>query len=143
MKPGEGSVSAGVAIASLGGVLALLAYAQPQGLRAPSWIVYAAALAFVFAGGIVIARARGLPWLEAWLPVPLLACMVAPVLWIAFGSGPRRCGIALGGALRIAALRPDLPCRVGFGLAAIVGLVLLLLAIRQAVRSSRGPSARQ
>ena len=142
MKTQEGGVVAGVAVAALGGILALLAYAQPQQMRAPAWVVYSAALAFVFAGWILVARARGHPLLKAWLPVPLLLCLVAPPAWIAFGSGYRHCGIeAMRGVLRLFSTRTDLPCRVGFGVAAIVGLVLVALSIRQAVRSGRDPGA--
>ena len=141
MKSSEGSVGAGVAISAAGGALALVAFLQPQGLRAPPWVVYAAALAFVFAGWLVVARASKHEALKAWLPVPLLACLVAPPLWIGFGSGYRRCSIAaLGGAIRLLGVRSDLPCRVAFGIAAALGVVLLLIAIRQAARSGRdGP----
>jgi hypothetical protein len=142
MKTRESGVFAGVAIAALGGALALVAYVQPQQMRAPAAVVYASALAFVFAGWMVVARARGHRLLKAWLPVPLLACLVAPALWIAFASGHRRCGLeAARGMVRILGTRSDLPCRLGFGVAAIVGLVLVFLSIRQAVRSSRDPSA--
>ena len=140
MKPQQGGVFAGVAVAALGCALALLAFAQPRQMRAPAWVVYACALAFVFAGWIVVARAREHARLKAWLPVPLLACLVAPTVWIAFGSGHRHCGLdAVRGVLRIFSTRSDLPCRLGFGVAAVVGLVLLLLSIRQAARSGRDP----
>lgn len=142
MQAREGSVAAGVAIAALGSAVALLAYLQPQQMRAPAGVVYAAALAFVFAGWAVVARARGHDRLKAWLPVPLLVCMVAPAVWIAFGPGYRQCGVAaMAGMLRIFGTRSDLPCRLGFGVAAVVGCFLVLLAIRQAVRSSREPQA--
>ena len=142
MKAQEGSVAAGVAIAALGSGVALLAFLQPQQMRAPAGVVYASALAFVFAGWTVVARARGHPLLKAWLPVPLLLCMVTPVAWLGFGPGYRQCGIAaVAGMLRIFGTRSDLACRLGFGLAAIVGCFLVLLAIRQAVRSSRDPAA--
>jgi len=142
MKTREASVVTGVAVAALGGALALLAYAQPQHMRAPAWVVYSAALALVFAGWILVARAREHALLKAWLPVALLACLVAPPAWIAFGGGYRHCGIqAMSGVLRMFSTRTDLPCRVGFGIAAIVGLVLVGLSIRQAVRSGRDPAA--
>jgi len=135
-------VAAGVAIAALGSAIALLAFLQPQQMRAPAGVVYAAALAFVFAGWTVVARARGHSRLKAWLPVPLLLCMVTPAVWIAFGPGHRQCGIAaVAGVLRIFGARSDLPCRMGFGVAAVVGCFLVLLAVRQAVRSSREPVA--
>jgi hypothetical protein len=130
-------VAAGVAIAALGSAVALLAFLQPQQMRAPAGVVYAAALAFVFAGWAVVARARGHPLLKAWLPVPLLLCMVTPALWLGFGPGYRQCGIAavvgLRGSQRPRSDSSPPPARAG-------GFPVLL-AIRQAVRSSRDPAA--
>lgn len=134
------TVLAGVAIALLGASVAVLAWLQPQQMRAPPWVVYTCALAFVWAGATVVARARGMRRLQAWLPVPLLACMVAPAFWLAFGPGHRACTISLlQGMVRIFGGRSDLPCRIGFGIAALVGLGLVLMALRQAIRSSREP----
>jgi hypothetical protein len=142
MKPGEGSVAAGAAIAVLGACLALLAYLQPQAMRAPPTVVYLCALAFVFAGAIVVARARGHRLLQAWLPVLMLACMAAPAVWLGFGSGRRQCTLdAVQSVVRIFGTRSDLPCRIGFGIAAVIGVGLVLLALRQAVRSGREPGA--
>jgi hypothetical protein len=137
MTAGRGTVGAGIAACAAGGALAVAAFLQPEKMNAPAWVVYAAALAFILAGALVVARARGYARLQAWLPVALLACLVAPPLWIGFGSGSRRCSIALlGNAVRLLGVRSDLPCRIGFGFAAVVGIGLLALAIRQAVRSA-------
>ena len=138
MKADRGTLGAGVGACAAGGALAVAAFLQPQKMNAPAWVVYATALAFVFAGALLLARGRGYARLEAWLPVALLACLVAPPLWIGFGSGYRRCGIALmGNVVRLLGVRSDLPCRIGFGFAAVVGIGLLALAIRQAARSGR------
>lgn len=141
MKAGQGSAGAGIALAALGGGLAVLAFVQPPGLHAPAWVVYAMALAFVFAGGLVVARVRRHDRLVAWLPVALLACMVVPPLWIGFGEGERRCGVAFADdMLRVFGVRSGLPCRIAFGIAAVLGLAMLVLAIRHAARSGRrGP----
>ena len=139
MKPGKGHLGAGIGAMAAGGALAVAAYLQPQKLNAPAWVVFTAALAFVVAGLLLAVRGRGYARLEAWLPVALLVCLVAPPLWIGFGSGSRRCGIAVfGNAVRLLGVRADLPCRIGFGFAAVVGIGLLALAIRQAVRSAGG-----
>lgn len=138
MTPPRGQALAGLALAVVGAALALLALLHPAGLRTPAAIVYSAALAFVIAGWILVARAHNHELLKAWLPVALLACMVTPALWLAFGSGRRGCTMtSLSGVLRLLGLGPDLPCRIGFGIAAIVGVALVLLALRQAIRSTR------
>ena len=137
MKPGQGHVGAGIAAMVAGGALGIVAFLQPQKMNAPAWVVSTAALAFVVAGLLLAVRGRGHARLEAWLPVALLACLIAPPLWIGFGSGTRRCGIAVfGDAVRLLGVRGDLPCRIAFGFAAVVGIGLLALAVRQAVRSA-------
>jgi hypothetical protein len=138
MKDQEGGVRAGVAIAGVGAAIALLAYIRPEGMRAPPFVVYLCALAFVFAGWTLVARARGHRLLKAWLPVLLLACLVSPAVWLGFGSGRRQCTISgLQSLVRIFGTSTDLACRIGFGFAAVVGIGLVLLAARQAIRSSR------
>ena len=142
MKKDEGSVFAGAGIAALGAALALVAFLRPQELRVPPAVMYLCALAFVFAGWIVVARARNHPLLKAWLPVALVACMVAPAVWLGFGSGRRQCTLsAVQSVVRIFGTRSDLPCRIGFAVAAVVGVAIVLLMLRQALRSSRSPGA--
>jgi hypothetical protein len=139
VKPGQGHLGAGIGAMAAGGALGVAAFLQPQKMNAPGWVVSTAALTFVLAGLLLVVRGRGYARLEAWLPVALLACLVAPPLWIGFGSGSRRCGIAVfGNAVRLLGVRADLPCRIGFGFAAVVGIGLLVLAIRQAARSAGG-----
>jgi hypothetical protein len=142
MKEQEGSLFAGAALAALGAALAFLAYLRPEQMNTPPVFVYLAALAFVFAGAIVVARVRGYRLLSAWLPVFLIGCMVAPAVWLGFGSGRRQCTLsAMNSVVRIFGTRSDLPCRIGFGIAAVIGVALALLALRQAIRSSRDPGA--
>jgi hypothetical protein len=140
MKDQEGSLRAGLGIAGVGAVVALLAYVRPEAMRAPPFVVYLCALAFVFAGWTLVARARGHRLLKAWLPVFLLACLVAPAVWLGFGSGRRQCTLsAVQSLVRIFGTQSDLVCRIGFGVAAVVGIALVLLAVRHAIRSSREP----
>lgn len=141
MNRQEGSVSAGIAIAVLGGFIALLPWLRPQELRAPPWVVYACALAFVLAGCTVVARAKKLRLLTLWLPVLLLAAMVSPAVWLGFGSGRRQCTLsAMQGFVRVFGTRSDLPCRIAFAVAAVIGVALVLLALQQAIRGSRQPA---
>jgi hypothetical protein len=125
----------GAAVAALGIGLSLAIFFRPQGLRAPAWVAYAAALAFVFAGCTLAARARGQHRLQRWLPVAVLACLTLPGVWLAAGPGPRRCGIALAhGLVTMVGVRPDLACRLAFGAGALIAMGLVLLAARHAIR---------
>jgi hypothetical protein len=55
-------------------------------------------------------------------------------LWVALGPGARECGLSLG---FISGAAPELLCRVGFGLSALLGLFILVLLIRQALKPWR------
>ena len=80
------------ALAVLAGVCILvLVDAFPQGLKAPAWVVICAAAAFILAGVSLLARGPDAERWKAWLAVALLATMLAPGAWIAFGAGDRRC----------------------------------------------------
>jgi hypothetical protein len=123
----------GVLVAGAGVAIALAVYLRPENLRVPAWVAYTAALAFFLAGCQLLAMHRGQRMLQACLPVALVACLVAPPLWIAFGPGPRRCGFAVASSLlRLFGARSDLLCRVGFGIGALLAFAILLLAARQA-----------
>jgi hypothetical protein len=134
------TVRLGAAVAALGAALTLAMFLQPQALRVPAPIGYLAGLAFVLAGWTIVARAQGHVRLKAWLPVLLLACMVTPAIWLAFGSGQRQCTLGIARTMaRIFGARSDLACRIGFAVAAVVGIALVLAALWQALRSSRAP----
>lgn len=138
MTSPRGQALAGLALALLGAALALLSLLHPAGLRAPPFVLYAAALAFAIAGWLLVARAHDQELLKAWLPVALLACMISPALWLAFGPGRRTCAISsFSHVLRLFGIGSDIMCRVGFGVASVVGMALVLLALRQAILSTR------
>ena len=54
--------------------------------------------------------------------------------WVAYAAGG---SFALVGAALIAGAAPDLLCRVGFGLGALLGLFILVLMLRQALKPWR------
>lgn len=134
----EQRVLAGILAILAGAGIALLVYLHPAGLNVPAPVVYLAALAFVFAGGLLLAQAGRHRRLQAWLPVALLACMVAPAIWLAFGGQRCVAGSAFG-ALQVFGLGSELACRAGFGVASVVGLGMVAIAIRRAVQSPGTP----
>ena len=92
---------------------------------------------FVFTGWTMVAQALGQRRLQAWLPVVLLACMTAIPAWLAVGPGPRLCSVGVTNLLlgRFT-VRTGLACRLAFGLAALACMGILLLAARQALRTT-------
>ena len=133
----RGSVKAGLLVAGLGIALAVAMHLRPGQLRVPWWVADLAALAFVFTGWTMVAQALGQRRLQAWLPVVLLACMTAIPAWLAVGPGPRLCSVGVTNLLLgLFTVRTGLACRLAFGLAALACMGILLLAARQALRTT-------
>ncbi|HEX2546282.1 MAG TPA: hypothetical protein VHL79_15490 [Ramlibacter sp.] len=121
-----------------GGFIAWMVHRHPEGLRAPAFVAYAAAAAFALAGLSILAGERWKAWVQGWAAVVLVACLVTPAVWIAFGSGERRCSLGLAhGLLHLAGASSETACRVAFGIAAVLGVAILLLYVRHALRASR------
>jgi hypothetical protein len=106
--------------------LAWAIHAHPQGLRAPAWVAYAAVLCFGLAG-LVLATEGRRQMRRVLLPL-LVACLLVPPLWIAFGAGNRQCGMGFAGLFGVA---PAWACRGAFGLGAVVLLGFLVLVLRR------------
>jgi hypothetical protein len=78
--------------------------------------------------------------LARWLPSLVVACLLAPAAWLAFGSGPRRCMVsAWGFGSRMLGRHSDLLCRLAFGAGTLVGVLILLLFVRDAWRGDLEP----
>lgn len=119
-----------------GAGLALMIHLHPEALRAPAWVAHAAALAFSLAGLALLAQAWNLSRrLQAWLAVVLIGCLLTPMLWIAMASPEGRCRVNI---LGWSAPAPEWICRSGFAFASVLGLLILALAVRQALRTRRG-----
>jgi hypothetical protein len=116
-------------------VLAVMVWLQPGQLRVPAWVVYAVCAVIVFAGLALFASALGHPRAHAWLVAVCLGAMVLPGAWIAIGPGPRFCGFSIG---FMGGISPEPLCRAAFGLGTLVVVPMLMLAVRMAIRASRG-----
>lgn len=128
-------VIGGVAIA-LGVLSALMIQLRPEGLRAPAWVAYAAVATFPLAGGALIAGALGAKRLVPWLGVLITCGLLVPGLWVALGPGGRECSFSLG---FLGGAASELVCRTGFGVGALLCLVLLVLLVRRASRGLADP----
>ena len=122
----------GGALVGLGLSLLLAMIAVPERLNVPPPIGYVVAGAIVLAGLLALANVFCGREVRAWLAVALLICMVVPAVWIAFGPGQRSCSLELGFLLGWA---HGAACRVAFGIASVFGLMLVLVALRYALKS--------
>lgn len=132
MSAGRTQYTPGIALILVGAAFALLTYSYPEQLRAPAWVAYVAALAFVFGGITAIAGQLNSPRLRAWAPVAVLVCLVVPGIRIAFGAGIRQCSFD---SVYLYGFADGWACRTAFGIAAVIGLALVLLAVRHALFS--------
>ena len=115
---------------ALGLLLLALMAAFPERLKVPPPIGYLAASTFVLAGLLAVANVFCGRKVRAWLAVLLLACMVLPSAWIAVGPGPRSCSFKLG---LLFGFTDGGTCRLAFGIGSVLGLVLVFIALRQAL----------
>jgi hypothetical protein len=120
-----------MAAIAVGLVGATAMYSRPEALRVPAWVGFAAMAAFVAAGSTLIAGAREAKRLEAWLGVLTVVALLVPLTWIAIGPGPMACSVTMPFLTTATA---DWMCRGAFGLGALLGLVILVLALRRALR---------
>lgn len=127
---------AGAALLAAGLMIAVLVRLHPEGLNAPSWVVYLGAAIFAFGGGAALARAYAMPSVTDGLVCLLLACMLAIAAWISIAPGARLC---VSGAFASRTVVPELACRSVFGAGALILGAMLVLSVRGWLRRrSRG-----
>ena len=106
---------------------------QPQYLKAPAWVAFAACSAFGIAGLCLLAQAAGATRTQNWLAVALSAALVLPGIWVAFGPGERECTISLPFLQFVSTVL----CRGAFGVGAVLGVVILVVYARYAIARQR------
>jgi len=116
----------GVLLLVFSAAMAWMIDARPQGLRVPAWVAYAAVACFGLAGAVLVTEANK-ALRRVLLPL-LVACMLAPPLWIVFGAAHPRCGM---GFLGVVGMAPEWACRGAFGIGAVVLLLLLAVSLRR------------
>jgi hypothetical protein len=112
--------------------VAMLAFmlAYPERLKVPPPIGYVTAATVALGGLLALANAFGSRGIRRWLAVSLLSCMVVPSAWIALGPGQRTCSAAVG---FLFGFPTGGACRLAFGVAALVGVALVLVALKYAL----------
>lgn len=119
----------------VGPALALMVHLHPERLRAPAWVVYAAAAAFSLCGvALVVQRWRPSARLHAWLGVAVVACLLTPMAWIALAGGEGECRVRLLGLVMPGGAWL---CRAAFAVGAALGVLILALFVRQALRTPK------
>ncbi len=117
-------------LVGLGLALLALMLAYPERLNVPAPIGYVAAGIVALGGLLALANAFASGGIRRWCAVALLSCMVVPPAWIAVGPGQRTCSAAVGFLFGFAT---DSACRVAFGVGALFGAALVLLALKHAL----------
>ena len=129
--PSETTLSgplSGAVVASVGIVAAVAVLRQPGGLQVPLWVAMVACLSFVLSGVVLALKTSRFEALYRWSVVLLLLCMGAVPAWLTFGSVTGVCTASLpfiGGPLG---------CRLAFGASTCLVLLMLWLAIKEALR---------
>lgn len=123
-------VVTGLALLAAGAIAAAVMHAQPGRMHVPAWLGYLACLAFVVAATAIALHPFISGRAYGWLMVLLLATMATISAWLALGDGRRECRASLP------FVAGDIGCRIAFGAGAIGVLLILVLAVLQALRSS-------
>ncbi|MCE3273114.1 MAG: hypothetical protein K0S57_3511 [Ramlibacter sp.] len=121
----------GCVLIGLGTMLFVLMVVFPERLNVPALIGYLVAATFVLAGFLALANVFLDRKVRDWLAVALLSCMVVPSAWIAVGPGEPSCVGGFGGFIRVTG---GGECRVAFGIAAVLGLAFIVIAVRYALQ---------
>ncbi|MGY3265593.1 hypothetical protein [Lysobacter sp. HA35] len=117
----------GVAIIAVGVFTAGMIALYPEGLNAPAWVAYLAATAFVVAGCAQLASAFNRPRLGETLALAIVGLMLLIELWVAAGSGARRCLVSGIGASGVGS---GSVCRGVFAASAVLLAAMLLIGLR-------------
>ena len=122
----------------VGLAVCVLIYRHPEALRAPAWVAYAAASAFVLAGLVVLAIASDAPRVQSYIAAAVLLCVLVICARVAFGPGKRACTMSFS---FLHANVSDAICRGAFGIGALLVTLGLALLVCRAMRVEKGHSS--
>jgi hypothetical protein len=122
---------AGLFAAGMGVITILLIVFDPEELRVPFWVAFAAASTFVTGGAALISGAFSATKLEGWFGVLAVLGLLVPAAWIAFGPGDHVCTVTLP---FLSTAGAEWLCRGAFGLGALLVLAVLILFGRRVTR---------
>jgi len=126
LSPAKRRLVALVLVARGLGLAALVAL-RPEFARVPLLVLWFLCAALVLSGLAVAVYSTTTPGRYQWAIAGALASMAVVPAWIAFGPGARSCTSSF------AILTSELPCRVAFGVGAILLVLMFIVALRQAL----------
>jgi len=130
MLSGRQRALQGAALVALGLALLVAMIAFPERLRVPALIGHVVAATFVVAGALALANVFCGQRVRSWLAVTLFTLMAVPSLWISIGPGQRSCSFHVG---PLGDTAGEGVCRTAFGVGSVLVLLMLFVALRQAL----------
>jgi hypothetical protein len=106
----------------------------PEKLRVPAWVAYAPLATFPLAGTVILLQSCGARRIAGWLGLFLVIGLLVPGFWIAFGPGPMTCTVSL---LGVSGAGSDWMCRIGFGIASLIGALVLAVVVARFLRARK------
>ena len=122
-----GLVMSGItALVGVAGAIAI--YRQPESLQVPLWLAMIACFCFALSGLALSLKTTRFTRLFQWTIVLLLLCMASVPAWLTLGDSVGSCTASFP------LIANPLGCRVAFGVSTALTLLLLVSAVKAAVR---------
>ena len=127
-KASFGGAILGGMIALVGVAVALEVYSHPEGLKAPLWVALVACSTLPLSGLALWLKATRFNRVYHWTVVAIVLCMGSIAAWLTFGRDAGAC------TSNIPLIGSPFACRVAFGASTVFALLILALAIKDAIR---------
>ncbi len=115
-----------VVLAGLAGAIAI--HRHPEGLAVPFGLALTACFSVSLTGVVLWLKTTRYRRVYHWTVVVLVLCMGVIPAWLAFGTGASTCSASLP------FIDSALGCRLAFGVSTAFMLLVLVLAIKDAIR---------
>ena len=131
----------GLLFASIGAGIMLMVWVDPEGARAPIWVVQAAASTFLFAGLSAAAQSFGLKLLANLLALMVAYALAAPGLWMLFDGQGAACSVSVPLAEMALGGGTSWLCRGVFGFGGLLTLVFAIVFTWAAIKRHRAAAS--
>lgn len=125
--PNVGSLLGAItAVVGIAGAIAI--YRHPESLQVPLWLAMIACFCFVLSGIALSLKTTRFTRLFQWNIVFILLCMGSIPAWLTFGNSVGSCSASLP------LITSPIGCRLAFGVSTVLTLLILVSAVKAAVR---------